>query len=220
MDQRRLFINDHRHSGFPFTELCARYGISRKTGYKWIGRFLQGGYSALGEKSRRPQNCPHRTPSAMEDVILDIRRHQPFWGAKKLLKLCQRRQPKVTWPARSTTCNILKRNGLIPEIRRRRKPGHPGKPMLQMNAPNDIWTADYKGEFRTLDGRYCYPLTVADGFSRYLLGVQSLLSPCHEATKYHFTRLFREYGLPLVIRTDNGSPFASQAIGRLSRLSV
>ena len=92
--------------------------------------------------------------------------------------------------------------------------------MLKMNAPNDIWTTDYKGEFKTLDGRYCYPLTVADGFSRFLLGIQSLLSPCYEATKYHFTRLFQEYGLPQVIRSDNGAPFASTAIGRLSRLSV
>jgi len=220
MDQKRLFITDYRHSVFPFAELCARYGISRKTGYKWVSRFLQGGYSALGDKSRRPQTCPHRTATAKEDVILDIRRHHPFWGAKKLLKLCRRRQPKWTWPARSTTCSILKRNGLIPEKRRRRPLGHPGRPMLKMNAPNDIWTTDYKGEFKTLDGRYCYPLTVADGFSRFLLGIQSLLSPCYEATKYHFTRLFREYGLPQVIRSDNGAPFASTAIGRLSRLSV
>jgi len=220
MDQKRLFITDYRHSVFPFAELCARYGISRKTGYKWVGRFLQGGYSALGDKSRRPQTCAHRTAAAKEDVILDIRRHHPFWGAKKLLKLCRRRQPKWTWPARSTTCSILKRNGLIPEKRRRRPLGHPGRPMLKMNAPNDIWTTDYKGEFKTLDGRYCYPLTVADGFSRFLLGIQSLLSPCYEATKYHFTRLFQEYGLPQVIRSDNGAPFASTAIGRLSRLSV
>jgi putative transposase len=220
MDQKRLFITDYRHSVFPFAELCARYGISRKTGYKWVSRFLQGGYSALGDKSRRPQTCAHRTAAAKEDVILDIRRHHPFWGAKKLLKLCRRRQPKWTWPARSTTCSILKRNGLIPEKRRRRPLGHPGRPMLKMNAPNDIWTTDYKGEFKTLDGRYCYPLTVADGFSRFLLGIQSLLSPCYEATKYHFTRLFREYGLPQVIRSDNGAPFASTAIGRLSRLSV
>jgi len=220
MDQRRLFINDHRHSVFPFTELCARYGISRKTGYKWIARFEGGGYPALADLTRRPRSCAHRTPTATEEAILMVRRRHPFWGAKKLLKLCRRRNPKWTWPARSTTCSILKRNGLIPEVRRRRQPGHPGRPMKPMDAPNEIWTADFKGEFKTLDGLYCYPLTIADGFSRYLLECRALLSPCHEATLHHFTRLFKKYGLPRVIRTDNGSPFASIALGRLSRLSV
>lgn len=220
MDQRRLFINDHRHSVFPFTELCDRYGISRKTGYKWIARFEGGGYPALADLSRRPRSCSHRTPTATEETILTVRRRHPFWGAKKLLKLCRRRYPEWTWPSRSTTCSILKRNGLIPEVRRRRKPGHPGRPMKPMAAPNEIWTADFKGEFKTLDGLYCYPLTIADGFSRYLFDCRALLSPCHEDTQHHFTRLFKKYGLPRVIRTDNGSPFASIALGRLSRLSV
>ena len=220
MDQRRLFINDHRHSVFPFTELCARYGISRKTGYKWIARFEGGGYLALADLTRRPRSCAHRTPTATEEAILTVRRRHPFWGAKKLLKLCRRRNPEWTWPARSTTCSILKRNGLIPEVRRRRQLGHPGRPMKPMAAPNEIWTADFKGEFKTLDGLYCYPLTIADGFSRYLLDCRALLSPCHEATERHFTRLFKKYGLPRVIRTDNGAPFASIALGRLSRLSV
>jgi len=220
VDQRRLFINDYRHSVFPFTELCERYGISRKTGYKWVGRFLEGGYGALGDLSRRPRGCAHRTPASLEDALLDARRHHPFWGAKKLLKLCRRRQPEAAWPARSTTNNILKRNGLVTEPRRRRRPGHPGPPSSTMTAPNETWTADFKGEFKTRDGRYCYPLTVADGYSRFLLECRALLSPCHESTHRHFARLFRKYGLPKVIRTDNGAPFASIAIGRLSRLSV
>jgi transposase len=128
MEQRRLFINDYRHSVFPFAELCARYGISRKTGYKWVRRFLEGGFPALGDCSRRPRSCAHRTPAATEDAILEVRRRHPFWGPKKLLKLCRRRHPERTWPARSTICSILKRNGLVPEPRRRRRPGHPGRP--------------------------------------------------------------------------------------------
>ena len=143
MDQRRLFINDYRHSVFPFAELCARYGISRKTGYKWIARHGEGGYPALADRSRRPHACAHRTPVAVEQALVEVRRHHPFWGAKKLLRLCRKRQPELAWPARSTTCAILKRNGLITERRRRRPQGHPGRPMTPMNAPNEIWTASW-----------------------------------------------------------------------------
>ena len=122
MDQRRLFINDYRHSVFPFAELCARYGISRKTGYKWVSRFLGGGYPALEDMSRRPRNCSHRTPA--DDGGGHSRRAAPpsLLGSKEALKLCRRRQPKWSWPARSTICSILKRNGLVPESRRRRQP--------------------------------------------------------------------------------------------------
>jgi len=220
MDQRRLFINDHRHSVFPFTELCARYGISRKTGYKWIARFEGGGYPALADNSRRPRSCAHQTPTATEAAILDVRRRHPLLGAKKLLKLCRRRQPKWTWPARSTTCSILKRNGLIPEVRHRRQPGHPGRPMKPMNAPNEIWTADFKGEFKTLDGLYCYPLTIADGFSRYLFDCRALLSPATKPPSVISPGSSRSTACRGSSARTTALPFASIALGRLSRLSV
>ena len=143
------------------------------------------------------------------------------WGAKKLLALLWRSQPHRPWPARTTVCDILKRHGLVPTPRTRRRPGPAGPPQTPLSAPNHVWTADFKGQFRTLDGRYCHPLTVVDGYSRFLLGCQALDAPQGQLSRPVFQRLFRTYGLPRIIRTDNGAPFASsQALGRLSQLSV
>src|SRR5262245_11074181 len=220
MDQKRLFVADYLTRSFTIVELCLRYGISRPTAYKWIQRFLNRGYQGLDELPRRPTRCPHRTPDELAEVLLELRRRHPTWGPKKLLKVLDRRRPDVEWPARSTVADILKRHGLVPEKRRRTFPGHPGRPMTAMDHPNDVWCADYKGEFRTRDGVYCYPLTVTDGCSRYLLACKALPSTEYILAKPVFSKLFREYGLPRIIRTDNGTPFASTAIGRLSRLSV
>lgn len=153
-------------------------------------------------------------------MILDLRRKHPTWGAKKLLKILQTRHPKTTWPARSTVADILKRHGLVERKRRRTYPGHAGKPLSPMDRPNEIWCADYKGEFKTRDGIYCYPLTISDGCSRFLLECKGLRSTQHDLAQPVFTRAFRQYGLPKIIRTDNGTPFATTAISRLSRLSV
>jgi len=153
-------------------------------------------------------------------AILAARRRHPTWGGKKLLALLHKRQPRWPLPGRSTACDILKRHGMVPIKRYRRRIGHPGKPTSEILAPNDVWSADYKGQFRTGDGRYCYPLTVADGFSRYLLGCQALASTAGEGAKPIFTRLFQEYGLPKRIRSDNGVPFATNTLARLSTLSA
>jgi transposase InsO family protein len=220
MDHKRLFIGDYFTRSFCIAELCARYGISRPTGYKWIERFLQHGYPGLEELSRRPASCPHRTPEAVVEPILELRRKHPSWGAKKLLGVLSRRQPEMAWPARATVSDLLKRHGLVESKRRRRHPAHPGKPDTAMTAANDIWCADYKGEFKTGDGIYCYPLTVTDGYSRYLLGCKGLHSTGYPQAKPVFKKLFQQFGLPRIIRTDNGAPFATTAIGRLSRLSV
>ena len=154
------------------------------------------------------------------EALLDLRRHHPTWGAKKLLKVLATRQPTWTFPARSTVCDQLDRAGLVTARRRRRVPGHPGQPLTPMTAPNRIWTADFKGQFKTRNGVYCYPLTIVDGFSRYLLACQGLLSTTVALARPTFLRLFQEYGLPDLIRTDNGVPFATTALGRLSTLSV
>ena len=220
MDQKLLFVADCARGLDPVAEVCRRYNVSRKTGYKWIDRFKQRGLDGLAERSRRPHRCPDGTPADVVYALLEARRHHPTWGPKKLLALLSRQQPEGQWPAISTACRLLKKNGLITSPRRRRRIGHPGRPLTPMTRPNEIWTADFKGHFRTGDGLYCYPLTVADGFSRYLFDVQAFLSPSHELTQPVFERLFREYGLPTIIRTDNGAPFATTAIGRLSRLSV
>ncbi len=220
MDQKLLFVADCARGLDPVAEVCRRYNVSRKTGYKWIDRFKGQGLEGLAERSRRPHRCPDGTPADVVHALLEARRHHPTWGPKKLLALLSRQQPEGQWPAISTACRLLKKNGLITSPRRRRRIGHPGRPLTPMTKPNEIWTADFKGHFRTGDGLYCYPLTVADGFSRYLFDVQAFLSPSHELTQPVFERLFREYGLPAIIRTDNGAPFATTAIGRLSRLSV
>ncbi len=220
MDQKRLFIADYLSRSFTITDLGDRYGVSRPTAYKWISRFLQHGYAGLDELPRRPSRCPHRTTDAVVEAIVDLRRKHPSWGAKKLLKILYTRRPNTAWPARSTVSDILKRHGLVEKKRRRTYPGHPGKPLTPMDRPNEVWCADYKGEFKTGDGVYCYPLTISDGCSRYLLECKGLHSTAHDLAQPVFMRTFREYGLPRVIRTDNGTPFATTAICRLSRLSV
>src|SRR6266849_3467177 len=220
MDERVRFIGDYQRDLLSVSELCDRYGISRKTGYKWIDRYESEGPTGLRDLSRRPHSCPHQTPSEVTEVLLEARRRHPRWGAKKLLKIVSRRHPRWEWPARSTACEILKRHGLVPKAWRRPRLAHPGRPDTLMQAPNQIWTADFKGQFRTRDGLYCYPLTVVDGYSRFLLACQGLPSTKHSDSRLVFLRLFKEHGLPTIIRTDNGVPFATTALGRLSLLSV
>ncbi|MBI3607851.1 MAG: transposase [Nitrospirae bacterium] len=220
MDQRIQFIADYLREALSMTELCDLYGVSRKTGYKWIDRYLRHGPMGLEACSRKPRVSPNQTPEALVTAILDARRRHPSWGAKKLLRILQQRHPRWPWPGRSTICDILSRHGLVSSPRRRRHIGHPGKPTTQILAPNDTWSADFKGQFKTGDGRYCYPLTVTDGFSRYLLGCQGLLSTAVHEAKPVFRRLFHEFGLPQRIRTDNGVPFATNTLARLSSLSA
>lgn len=220
MDQRTQFIADCLRQHFSISELCERYGVSRKTGYKWIDRYLRQGPEGLTERSRQPASHPNETPAEIVAAFLELRRRHPSWGGKKLLTVIGQRHPHWDLPHRSTVCDILKRHGLVPQKRRRRSIGHPGRPDSAILAPNDVWSADFKGEFKTGDGRYCFPLTVADGFSRYLLGCQGLHSTKGVEAKPVFMRLFHEYGLPRRIRTDNGVPFATTTLARLSRLSA
>jgi putative transposase len=220
LDQKKLLIDDYINGDFTTTDLAERYGVTRKTVYKWVDRFEEEGKEGLADRSRRPLTNPNLTPDDVTEVILELRKRHPKWGAKKLLKVLAKRRPDIDWPARSTVCDLLKRHGMIATSRRRSYPGHAGRPTTPFLAPNEIWCADFKGEFKTFDGIYCYPLTVLDGFSRYLLGCKGLLSTAHQGAKPVFTRLFNEFGLPLVIRTDNGVPFATSALSRLSRLSV
>ena len=156
----------------------------------------------------------------MTDLLLELRRHHPTWGAKKLLKILSQRHPDLSLPGRTTVCDLLSRHGLVKKPRRRRAIGHPGKPSSLITAPNEVWAADFKGQFKTRDARYCYPLTVTDSFSRYLLSCQALLSTRVADSKPVFRRLFQEFGLPARMRTDNGVPFATTTLARLSRLSA
>lgn len=220
MEQKGFLIQDYARGRFTKAELSRRYGVSRKTVNKWIDRFEEEGKAGLADRSRRPHTSPTQTPEEIVEEILELRRRHPHWGAKKLLWILEQRQPDFDWPARSTVCDLLKRNDMVPKKTRRQYPGHAGRPMTPMNAANEIWCADFKGHFKTHDGIYCYPLTVSDGYSRFLLGCKGLDATAHEGAKPVFARLFREDGLPQVIRTDNGVPFATTALSRLSRLSV
>jgi len=220
MDQRTQFIADYLRGCLSITELCALYDVSRKTGYKWIDRYLHYGPAGLDERSRKPRASPNQTDQEIVTALLESRRRHPSWGAKKLLALLHKGHPRWELPGRSTVCDILSRHGMVPKQRQRRRIGHPGKPTSSILAPNDLWCADYKGQFKTGNGIYCYPLTVTDGYSRYLLSCQALGSTAVAGAKPVFTRLFKEYGLPTRIRTDNGVPFATTTLARLSALSA
>ena len=220
MDQKTQFIADYLRQSQSITELCSHYDISRKTAYKWISRYHEAGLSGLQDRSRKPLSCPHQTESELVEALLEARRRHPTWGAKKLLKLLRKSDPDRDWPARSTVCDLLARHGLIKQPRKRRRLGHPGKPATVIAAPNQVWCADFKGQFKTRDGIYCYPLTITDGFSRYLLACQGLLTTAVADAKSVFTKVFREFGLPEHIRTDNGVPFATISLARLSSLSA
>jgi transposase InsO family protein len=220
MDQKTQFIADYLRRTLSITELCELYGVSRKTGYKWIERYLKSGPSGLEDRSRKPCSSPNQTPQPIIDAFIELRCRHPSWGAKKLVSILQKRHPSWALPGRSTVCDILRRHGLVPKKRHQRHIGHPGKPPTLMAAPNEVWSADFKGQFKTGDGLYCYPLTVTDGYSRFLLGCQALSSTRVAEAKPVFTRLFKEFGLPKRIRTDNGVPFATNTLGRLSQLSA
>ena len=220
VEQRERFIRDHRLDLYAMAELCARYGVSRKTGYKWLARFEAGGRSGLRDRSRALHHRPHRIPRDIAAVICAARRQHPSWGPAKLLAWLEPRHPGSQWPSVSTAGDLLARRGLVKKRRRRRHYQHPGVVPATTTQPNDLWTADFKGHFRTRDRLYCYPLTIADQHTRYLLACHGLLSTKGQGVRPIFDRLFREYGLPRAIRTDNGVPFATTGIHGLSRLNV
>jgi len=221
MSQRLEFVETAARGLYTMTELCARYGISRRVGYKWLARYAAGGgVEGLADRSRRPAHSPRAISDETAARLLACREAHPTWGPRKLLAYLARRHPRVGWPAASTVGELLKRYGLVRPRRRRSAPGHPGRPLTPMDVPNAVWTADFKGQFRTRDGVYCFPLTVVDGCSRYLLACRGLPSVETAGARAVFERLFRERGLPERLRSDNGIPFATGALGRLSALSV
>ncbi len=218
--ERMQCLVDWRSGLFTVSFLAERHGVSRKTLYKWIERFDSEGVTGLLDQPSRPLCHPNQTPEEIEAAITAFRRRHPDWGPKKIVHVLSERHMETCWPARSTVAAILRRNGLVKGRRRRRPVGHPGQPTTVPHEPNELWATDFKGEFPTGDGIYCYPLTVSDLYSRYLVGCRGLRSTKTEGAKKSFERLFREYGLPRAIRSDNGVPFASTGLGRLSRLSV
>jgi len=219
MDERLRFVQDVHRPGWSIAELCRRYEVSRKTGYKWLAAYERAGPAGLADGSHRPHTSPQATTPTVVRLILDLQRRYT-WGARKVRRLLQARVPADQVPTKTTIHRILERHGRVRPRRRSQRRFHAGAPGTPMEHPNAVWTADFKGQFRTGNGVYCYPLTVQDGATRYLLGCRGLPAPTTEGSQPVLAQLFRRYGLPERIRTDNGQPFASHALGRLSTLSV
>lgn len=220
MDERLRFVVEYLREEGSMAALCRTFGISRKTGYKMINRYADEGLRGLFDRSRAPHQQAHVVGDEVFEAIVHLRREHPYWGPRKLLAWLEREQPRVCWPAASTIGRILVRQGLV--IRRRCSRHSPPytEPFRTCDRPNAVWCADLKGWFRTADGSRCEPLTVTDAYSRYLLRCQSLPRVTYAEVRPVFEQLFREYGLPGAIRTDNGAPFATTAIAGLSRLAV
>lgn len=225
MSQRLSFIQAvlHRAPGESIVDVCRATGISEKTGHKWLQRFGTGGPGALTDRSRAPRVPAHQVAPAIVRELCALRDAHPTWGARKLRDVLTREQPAVRWPAPSTITAVLARQGLVTPRHRsvRERTAWARAGLTPAPAPNEVWTADFKGQFRLGQGAYCFPLTIADLHSRYVLTVAALESVSTEPAVGIFQRCFADYGLPRVIRTDNGIPFASpNALGGLSPLAV
>jgi putative transposase len=220
MKERIGLIAELERGERTMSELCRIFGVSRKTGYKWLARYRQGGTPGLEDRSRAPHRRACTVGEAVKAELLELRARHPDWGPRKLLDWCVLNRPELELPAPSTVALLLGRHGLVKPRGASRSRTPYGAPFVVAVAPNELWSADFKGQFRTGDGRYCYPLTVSDAYSRYLLCCRGLHQPRFNAVQPCFERVFREYGLPSAIRTDNGAPFASAALGGISRLSL
>jgi transposase InsO family protein len=219
MNERVKFMAQWLAGEESRSALCERYGISRKTGYKWAGRYASDPQGGLADRSHVPHTLPHKIDAATAEAIVALRRHRPSWGPDKLRAVLQERVPDRPWPAASTIGDLLRREGLVRPRRCHVRALAKTQPFAPVLAANDTWCMDFKGWFRTGDGFRCDPLTVSDAYSRYLLACR-IVPPTGEAVQPALERLLRERGLPRTIRSDNGTPFASTGAGGLSALSV
>lgn len=220
MEQKIEFINEWRSGQFTIAELSRHFEISRPTAYKWITRYQEMGLQGLRELGRSPRNHPNKTLPEIEKRIVFYRKKYPRWGGEKIWKFLHNDFEAEHIPSISTVDRILKRNGLVvPRKRIRRvKPVHP---IFDPQQCNEVWSADFKGKFKMGNKKYCYPLTIADSYSRYVFSAKGMYGERYKPTKLEFRRVFREFGMPLQIHTDNGKPFAAvQAVKRMTRLAV
>ena len=220
MDQRVKLISDWLSGNYSKSQLSRLHGISRPTVDKWLSRYADRGSDGLKELSRKPYHCPHQTSDEIISRLLEKKSEHLDRGPKQLIQRLRNAEPEIVWPAASTAGLWLKKAGLVSPRKRAHPRPHSSAKLREANEPNQTWCADFKGQFRTKDDRWCYPLTITDHASRYLLLCRGLLGTHGEPTRQGFEWAFREYGMPDVIRTDNGSPFASTGLARLSSLSV
>jgi len=220
MEQRLLFVQAVLEGQESRSALCRRYGITRRSGRKWEQRYRSEGLLGLLDRSRAPRRHPNAMAAELAAMILSVRREHPTWGPRKIRAWVSERYGGCPWPAASTIGDLLTRHGLTVPRRRRRRTPPATQPFGACRGANDVWCMDFKGWFRTGDGRTCHPLTLSDAWSRYLLRCQGMERIRQDAVRGVLASAFREYGLPGAIRTDNGSPFAGRGLGGLSRLSV
>jgi transposase InsO family protein len=220
VERRKQFVAEYGSGEWTMTELCRAYGISRPTGYEVLRRYQREGAAGLAEQSRAPERHPNQTAAEIEEQVLALRRQHARWGPRTLKAKLQQTRPQVVWPAASTIGALLDREGLTLHRRKRRKTEAYSRPLALATEPNRIWCADFKGWFRTADGARIDPLTISDACSRYLLRCQAVEKTDTVRVQAIFAAAFRQCGMPLAIRTDNGAPFASRAIAGLSRLAV
>jgi len=213
-------INEWLRGGKSKVELSEAYGVSRKTVYKWLARFEQDGRAGLADQNQAPHSSPQAIDEKTAAEIIAERQKYPTYGARKIRLRLQRSQPQRRWPAASSIGELLKREGLVHPRQKRRKTPPYSQPLAHATAPNQVWSVDFKGWFHCGDGERCDPLTVSDAFSRYLLRCRATDKSDGVHVRAVMEAVFREYGLPEAIRTDNGAPFASRAPGGLSRLSM
>ena len=218
--ERLRFIERYAAGRETVAELCREFEISRKTGHKLIGRYEAHGEDGLLDRSRAPYHHPNATPREVAERIVEAKREHPTWGPKKIVARLSSVEPDVAWPSPSTAGRILNRAGMVGRRKRGRRSARWAEPFAHAEHPNDVWSIDLKGWFRTGDGRRVDPLTVQDAMSRYLLVCDGLDRPAGPEVKRSVERAFREYGLPRVIRTDNGPPFAGVGLGGLSPVSA
>jgi transposase InsO family protein len=220
MDLKIQFVSDWNSGCFSVTDLSQKYGISRPTVYKWLAQHARSGIDGLKEQSRAPKQCPHRTPEGIRDLLVEEKLRNRKRGPRKVRAQLKRKHPGLVFPAISTIAYWLKKEGLVEPRKKRMHVPPYTEPFAECNEPNKVWSIDYKGQFYTKNNRVCYPLTLSDNFSRFLLKCKALPGPRYIPTREALVSAFREYGLPDVIRSDNGTPFASKCIGGLSRLSI
>jgi putative transposase len=220
MSERTRFIADLLRDEEPFSAVCRRYGISRNCGYKWLARFKEAGEAGLQPHSRARNTHDNATPDDVVDELLDVRRAHPSWGPRKVVAWMQRSRPEIAVPCTSTVGAILKRHGLVaPRVRRPRPPRY-NEGLTPGREPNEVWCVDYKGQFPVGNGNLCWPLTMTDLHSKFILRCQALTTSRADQARPVFLSAFQEFGLPRIIRSDNGVPFSSRAPGGLSELSV
>lgn len=220
VSERRLFVEAWLSQTFEVSALCERFGVSRKTGHKWINRFKAEGMSGLEDRSRARLTQEHRMPVAVQERILALKYQYPEWGPATIQSALYRAEPHARWPAVSTIGTLLDAHGLVKPRRPRQKVPPHSQPLAHANAPNVVWSSDFKGQFRLGNGKWCYPLTLTDNHSRLLLACEGLRGPDLESSIAVYKRVFREHGMPQAIRTDNGWPFAMNTLGGLSPLSI